>query len=315
VVVVVVVVVDVRAAAAWRVVVGVAFGALGALLLQDDSTSAVKATGATSTIGKPGCRRDDRRARISASIAAVRVRFPGMITTSDIPYEADGRTMIGTLALPAGTERRPGVLVCHEGPGLDDHTRGRATLLAELGYVAFALDYHGDGKWIPDREQMMTRIGELHADPLRTRAIAGAGLDLLCAEPRTDTDRMAAIGYCFGGTLALELARGGADLKAVVGFHAGLRTARPEDARNIRGKVLALIGADDPMVDAAQRRAFEEEMTAGGVDWVLTVYGGAQHSFTRPRAETIDIPGVRYHEPTDRRSWRAMLDLFDEVLA
>jgi dienelactone hydrolase len=239
-----------------------------------------------------------------------------MVTTRDISYEADGRTMIGTLALPDGTDRRPGVLVAHEGPGLDDHTRSIAErVAAELGYVAFALDYHGDGRWIPDREQMMTRIGELHADPFRTRAIAAAGLDLLRAEARTDRDRLAAIGYCFGGTLALELARSGADLKAVVGFHAGLRTARPEDARNIRGKVLALIGADDPMVDAAQRRAFEEEMNEGGVDWVLTVYGGAQHSFTRPRAETIDIPGVRYHEPTDRRSWLAMLDLFDEVLA
>ena len=237
-----------------------------------------------------------------------------MVTTRDISYEADGRTMVGTLALPDGTDRRPGVLVCHEGPGLDDHARSRAVRLAEeLGYVAFALDYHGDGKPITDRAQMMARIGELRADPPRARATGTAGLDILRAEPRTDSDRLAAIGYCFGGTLSLELARGGADLKAVVGFHSGLSTVRPEDARNITGKVLALIGADDPIVNNDERRAFEEEMRAGGVDWQLVVYGGAVHSFTNQRASMVDIPGIAYHEPTDRRSWGAMLDLFGEV--
>jgi dienelactone hydrolase len=236
------------------------------------------------------------------------------VSTRAITYEVDGRTMIGTLAVPDGTGRVPGVLVCHEGPGLDDHARAiAARLAAEYGYVAFALDYHGGGEWMPDRDQMMARIGELHADPLRTRALGTAGLDILRAEERTDPDRLAAIGYCFGGTVALELARSGADLKAVVGFHSGLGTARPEDARNITGKVLALIGADDPIIPAEQRRAFEEEMTAGGVDWMMTVYGGAQHSFTRPGAETIDMAGIRYHEPTDRRSWQAMVDLFAEA--
>ncbi len=238
-----------------------------------------------------------------------------MVTTRDISYEADGRTMIGTLALPDGADQRPGVLVCHEGPGLDDHGRGMAVRLAELGYVAFALDYHGEGKPLADREQMMARIGEFHGDPSRVRAVGTAGLDIFRAEPHVDPDRLAAIGFCFGGTMSFELARGGADLKAVVGFHAGLGTARPDDAKNITGKVLALIGADDPIVDNAQRRAFEEEMTAGGVDWQLYVYGGAEHSFTRPGAESFGMPGIAYHEPTERRSWRAMLDLFDEAFA
>jgi len=237
-----------------------------------------------------------------------------MVTTRDISYEADGRTMIGMLAVPDGDGPRPGILVCHEGPGLDDHAKGRAERLAdELGYVAFALDYHGNGKPLEDRDQMMARIGEFRDDPERARAVGRAGLDVLLAEPRTDSDKLAAIGYCFGGTLSFELARGGADLKAAVGFHAGLGTARPEDARNITGKVLALIGADDPIVPPEQRRAFEEEMTAGGVDWQLIVYGGAVHSFTNPRAANIDLPGIAYHEPTDRRSWQAMLDLFGEV--
>jgi dienelactone hydrolase len=237
-----------------------------------------------------------------------------MARTRDISYEADARTMVGTLALPNGNDQRPGVLVSHEGPGLDDHARAVAARLAdELGYVAFALDYHGDGKPLENRDEMMARIGEFRADPLRARAIGEAGLDVLRAEPRTDATQLAAIGYCFGGTLSLELARGGADLKAVVGFHAGLGTARPEDAKNIKGKVLALIGADDPIVNNDQRREFEEEMTAGGADWQLVVYGGAVHSFTNPRASNVDLPGIEYHEPTDRRSWQAMCDLFDEV--
>ena len=237
-----------------------------------------------------------------------------MVTTRDISYEADGRTMIGMLAVPDGDGRRPGILVCHEGPGLDDHARAVAARLAdELGYVAFALDYHGDGKPLESRDEMMARIGEFRTDPLRARVIGAAGLDVLCAEPRTDPTRLAAIGYCFGGTLSFELARGGADLKAAVGFHAGLGTARPDDAKNIKGKVLALIGADDPIVNNDQRREFEEEMTAGGVDWQLVVYGGAVHSFTNPRASQIDLPGIAYHEATDRRSWQAMCDLFAEV--
>ncbi len=216
-----------------------------------------------------------------------------MATTRDITYEADGRTMIGTLALPddGATDRRPGVLVCHEGPGLDDHARERARRLADdLGYVAFALDYHGGGVPITDRDQMMGRIGELRSDPARAFAVGTAGLDILAAEPRTDPGRLAAIGFCFGGTLSLELARGGADLKAVVGFHSGLSTVHPEDARNITGKVLALIGADDPMVHAEERRAFEEEMRAGGVDWELNVYGGAVHSFTNKRPRPTPFP-------------------------
>ena len=165
-----------------------------------------------------------------------------MATTRDITYDADGRTMIGTLALPdddsaatgtaGATDRRPGVLVCHEGPGLDDHARTRAARIAdELGYVAFALDYHGGGTRITDRDEMMARIGTLRSDPPRVFAVGVAGLDILRAEPRTDPERLAAIGFCFGGTLALELARGGADLKAVVGFHSGLSTVHPEDAR------------------------------------------------------------------------------------
>jgi dienelactone hydrolase len=115
--------------------------------------------------------------------------------------------------------------------------------------------------------------------------------------------------------MALELARGGADLKAVVGFHSGLATARPEDAKNIVGSVLVCIGADDPIIPPEQRAAFEEEMRAADVDWRMNLYGGAQHSFTNNRASAASMPGIAYDEPTDARSWRAMLDFFDERFA
>jgi dienelactone hydrolase len=160
---------------------------------------------------------------------------------------------------------------------------------------------------------MMTRLGALWEDPDRTRALAGAGLEVLLAEPRADAAKVAAIGYCFGGALVLELARGGADVKAVVGFHPRLATVRPQDAGNITGKVLVCVGTEDPLIPADERLAFEKEMRAAGVDWRMNLYGGAEHSFTHPRAELADLPGVKYHQPSDERSWRAMLDLFDEV--
>jgi len=204
------------------------------------------------------------------------------------------------------------VLVCHEGPGLDDHAKQRALRLAGLGYVAFALDYHGGGKPVP-MDQVMARLGPLMGDPVKTRSLGQAGLEVLLRQPEADPSRVAAIGYCFGGTMSLELARGGADLKAIVGFHSSLAPTRPEDARNIVGRVLACIGAEDPIIPPEQRLAFEKEMQDAGVDWRMNLYGSAAHSFTNERASALGMPGIAYHQPTDLRSWRAMLDLFDEV--
>lgn len=237
------------------------------------------------------------------------------VAIRDIEYGADGTTMVGRLALPGGSGKRPAVLIAHDGPGLTDHQRGRADRLAELGYVAFALDYHGGGRFISDPDEMLARLGELGADPGRTRAIGFAGLEVLLGEQRVDPSKVAAIGYCFGGTMVLELARAGADLQAVVGFHPGLATASPQDASNITGKVLVCVGSEDPYIPVEQRLAFEEEMRAAGVDWRLNLYGGAEHSFTHPRTDPNQpvIPGVSYHRLSAERSWRAMLDLFGEV--
>ena len=232
----------------------------------------------------------------------------------DIEYEVDGLQLIGHLAVDdERTGPRPAVLVSHEGPGLDEHAKGRAERLAGLGYVAFALDYNGGGKPLPMPE-VMARLGAADGRPRADPRPRAAPASTSCwPNPRPTPRRVAAIGYCFGGTMSLELARGGADLKAVVGFHSGLATARPQDAKNITGKVLVCIGAEDPIIPPEQRLAFEEEMRAGGVDWRMNLYGGAAHSFTNPQASAMGMPGIEFHEPTDQRSWRAMLDLFDEV--
>jgi dienelactone hydrolase len=234
-------------------------------------------------------------------------------TTRDVEYTVDGATMIGRLAVPEGQGACPAVLIAHEGPGLDDVHRDRAERLADLGYVAFALDYHGGGERIDDRDAMMQRLGSLMADPEQTSTLAQAGLDVLLAEPRADASRAAAIGYCFGGTMVLELARSGADLAAIIGFHPGLVTTRPEASQNIRGVVLMCVGSEDALIPVQQRLAFEDEMRAAGVDWRINVYGAAEHSFTHPFADGAGIPGIKYDAAADARSWRAMLDTFDEV--
>ena len=234
----------------------------------------------------------------------------------DIECSADGARMIGQLAVDdARPGKRPGVLVCHEGPGLTDHTKKIARRLAELGYAAFAMDYHGGGKPLANPGDTMARLAPWLADPTGIRARATAALEVLKAQSETDSTRLTAIGYCFGGTTALELARGGADIKAAVGFHSGLATARPQDAANIKARILVCIGADDPIISPQQRADFEAEMKAAGtVDWRLQLYGGAGHSFTNPAADARGMKGFFYHEATDRRSWNAMIELFNETL-
>ena len=232
----------------------------------------------------------------------------------DVAYEVDGLTMIGSLGVPDASGPRPAVLIAHEANGLDDYQKGRARQLAELGYVAFALDYHGGGT-PPEFAAAQARTAALWDDADRMRAVGQAGLDILVAEPATDPAKVAAIGYCFGGALILELARSGADLKAVVGFHPGLQTPRPEDSKHIVGKVAVFVGSEDPYVTVEHRAAFEAEMRSAGVDWQMHIYGGVEHTFTHPNASVGLLPGLRYHQPSAEHSWRAMLELFDEVFS
>jgi dienelactone hydrolase len=235
--------------------------------------------------------------------------------TEDIEHHADGARLVGYLAVDdSRSGKRPGVLVAPEGGGLVDLTKSIARRLAEAGYVAFAMDYYGDGKPLSDRNEVMPRINAFIAEPSTIRARAAGALAVLAGQPECDAGRLAAIGYCFGGTTVLELARSGADLKAVVGFHSGLGTTRPAVAGEVHPKILTCIGAKDPIIPADQRQAFEQEMTAAGVDWQMNVYGKAGHSFTNPGVGALGMPGFEYHPETDRRSWAAMLDLFDQTL-
>jgi dienelactone hydrolase len=233
-----------------------------------------------------------------------------------VAYEADGISMAGELFCDPSLDKRvPGVLVFPEGFGLGDHAKRKAKRLAELGYAALACDLHGNGNLVGNIEEVMALIGPLLADPLRTRSRAREAMNALLRQRSVDTARVAAIGFCFGGTMALELARSGAPIKAAVGFHSGLGTARPGDSKNIHGKVLVLIGADDPSIDANQRAAFENEMREGHVDWRMHLYGGVVHSFTNPEADALNQPAfARYNAGADERSWQEMLKLFEETL-
>jgi dienelactone hydrolase len=234
--------------------------------------------------------------------------------TKDIEYSVGGVRYVGTfVADDAVGGKRPGVLVAPEGGGLVDLTKSIARRLAEAGYAAFAMDYYGDGKPLTDMSEVMTRLGPWMADPAGIREIATAALGVLTAQEQTAADRLAAIGYCFGGTTALELGRSGAPLKAIVGFHSGLGTARPKDAAAIKAKVLVQIGADDPIIPPEQRAAFEQEMKDAGVDWRMTLFGGVGHSFTNPDVGALGRAGFAYDATADRRSWAAMMDLFGEV--
>ena len=233
-----------------------------------------------------------------------------------LTYQADGLTMRSQLFFEPAAGPRAGVLVFPEAFGLGEHAISRAERLAALGYVALACDLHGDGRVIDDLQEAIGMLEPMFADPSHTRARAVAGLQALTARPEADAARIAAIGFCFGGTMALELARSGAALKSVVGLHSGLSTNAPKtDARAIKARVLVCIGADDPMIPLEQRAAFEAEMREAEVDWQMHVYGNTVHSFTNQGAAKRNMPhAIRYSPQADARSWASLRALFAETL-
>jgi dienelactone hydrolase len=233
------------------------------------------------------------------------------VHTEAIDYAYEGLALRGYLAVDERRSAVPGVLVVHDAGGLSENIKDKTRRLAALGYCAFALDLFGGGEPVSDG---MRRIMEMAPNLKRWRGLATAGLDALAARDECDASRVAAIGYCFGGTTVYELARSGADLRGVVGFHSGLKPSSGE-AKNIRGKVLALIGAEDPLIPAEDRLAFEREMHEAKVDWQMTVYGNTGHSFTNPGANAFNRPGFFYQPETDARSWAAMRSFFDEIFA
>jgi dienelactone hydrolase len=236
------------------------------------------------------------------------------IRTERIEYRQGDAVLEGYLAYDDSmTGKRPGVLVVHEWWGLNDYAQARAEQLARLGYVAFALDMYGKGVSTRDPKEAGKLAGQFRTDRALGRARAAAGMAVLTGRPEVDPSRVAAIGYCFGGTVVLEMARGGADLKGVVSFHGGLAAPKPAAVGDIKGKVLVLHGADDQFESPAEIAAFQEEMRRARVDWQMNYYGGAMHSFTNPASGSYGIKGVGYNAEADRRSWLAMRNFFDEI--
>jgi dienelactone hydrolase len=236
------------------------------------------------------------------------------IHTEFVEYKHGDAVLEGYLAYDASIQgQRPGVLIAHQWKGLTDYEKKRAEMLADLGYVAFAADVYGKGIRPTDNESAGAEAGKYKRNRELLRARAQAGLAVLQKHALTDPKRVAAIGYCFGGTTVIELARSGADLAGVVSFHGGLDSPHPEDGRNTRCRVLALHGADDPFVPAKDLAAFEDEMRQAKVDWQLVKYGGAVHSFTEKKAGDNHLEGAAYNEKADRRSWEAMKQFFKEI--
>jgi dienelactone hydrolase len=211
--------------------------------------------------------------------------------------------------------RRPGVVLFPDARGIGDHAIESASRLAALGFVVLAADLYGGGTTARDIPHARELMGRLRADVVRWRARAEAARQALAQQNNADPMNIAAIGYCFGGTTALELARNGAPLRAVVSFHGGLASPRPDDNSNIKAKLLVCHGAADTLVPMTQLAAFEREMRQTAVDWQVQVYGGAGHGFTNPEADGAGVPELAYHAAADQRSWRAMLGLFEEVFA
>lgn len=229
----------------------------------------------------------------------------------------DGATALrGVLLTPEVTSGRyPGVVLFPDARGIGTHSVACAERLAALGLVVLVTDLYGEGKTAPDVPQAIELMNALRADTSRWRARAEAARTALAQHDAVDPSRLAAIGYCFGGTTALELARTGADLSAVISFHGGFPNERPEDAINIKARVLVCHGAADTLVSLTQLANFERDMRQASVDWQVHVYGGAAHGFTNPELIGAGLPDLAYHEAADRRSWAAMLGLLEDAFA
>ena len=235
------------------------------------------------------------------------------IHTETIEYKQGDTTLEGFLAYDDSISgKRPGVLIVHQWFGLTDYEKHRAEQLAALGYVAFCADIYGKDARPKNVQEAGAQAGKYKNDRALLRARVNAALDVLEKNELVDTGRVAAIGYCFGGTTVLELARSGATLNGVVSFHGGLDSPTPTDGKNIKCKVLVLAGADDPFQKPDDLTAFESEMRDSKVDWQIVFYGGAVHAFTQPDPG-FSNPGAKYNEKADKRSWAAMKTFFAEI--
>jgi dienelactone hydrolase len=251
--------------------------------------------------------------KIVAMALAFSSALQAEIITQDLQYK-DGKTVLqGYLAYDDALAKAPGILIAHQWMGLTDYEKGRARQLAELGFVDFAADIYGKDVVIGSRDDAGKQAGLYKGNRKLLRSRMLAGLKVLKAQPKVDKSKTAAIGYCFGGTAALELGRAGGATLGLISFHGGLHSPSPGDAKKIKSKVLVLHGAVDPNVPKKEIAAFEDEMNAAKVDWQMISYSGAVHAFTQPMAGNDPSKGAAYHAKADKRSWQAMLAFFDEL--
>ena len=230
--------------------------------------------------------------------------------TEKITYQSGENSFEGFLAQPEG-DSNPCVLIAHTWAGRDAFVEEKAKLLTELGYAAFAIDMYGDGKIGTSNEENAGMMQPLLDDREELARRALASLDAVSKIDSIDASKIVIMGYCFGGLVAMDLARTGADIKGAVSFHGFL--AGPENSTHeIKAKLLALHGDSDPMVGQDQIESFRQEMTSKKVDWQLHVFGGAMHSFTNPEANDPDF-GAVYSKNADERSWKIFTDLLKEL--
>lgn len=235
----------------------------------------------------------------------------------EVTYESDGTTLKGYLAYDDQLQgRRPGVLVVHEWWGHNDYVRKRARMLATLGYTALALDMYGDGKQANHPDDAGKFASAVRNDMPVAEKRFRAALALLRIHPTVNAEKVAAIGYCFGGGIVLEMARRGVDLSGVVSFHGSLATTNPARRGEVKANVLVLNGADDPFTKPEQIKAFKQEMEQAGVDYTFIDYPGAKHAFTNPQAdrfgEEFNMP-LAYNAEADKQSWAEMQRFFNKL--
>ncbi|HBR14994.1 MAG TPA: dienelactone hydrolase [Candidatus Omnitrophica bacterium] len=241
------------------------------------------------------------------------------IVTQEIRYNAGEDQLIGFLAYDDGVqEKRPGILVVHEWWGQNEYVRKRAVMLAELGFTALAVDMYGDGKVALHPDDAKKFSSEVGSNLPLARERFTAGLKVLQEHTTVQADKIAAIGYCFGGSTVLNMARAGVDMRGVVTFHGNLATDAPAQKDTMKAKVLVCHGGDDNFITPEQIEAFKTEMTNTGVDYTFKTYAGARHSFTNPQADTyaaqFDLP-IAYNEQADHQSWSDMREFFKNIFA
>lgn len=253
---------------------------------------------------------------LATMVQAVATTVQAKVITQPVTYQHDNVTLEGYLAFDDSIKgKRPGVLLVHEWWGLNDYARKRAVQLAGMGYVAFALDMYGKGKVTDHPKEAEEWMKEITSNVAAWGQRAMAGLQVLEKDPRTDPNRIAAIGYCFGGTTVQQLAYSGANLKGVVSFHGSPLPPTEDQARKVKAKILICHGAADPMTSPEAIQNYVAAMEKSGLDWQMIFYGGARHSFTNPDADKVGMSGLKYNKSADKRSWEHMKVFFKEIFS